>query len=340
MSLRKFTLSSIAVLCLLSLAGPSSAACDPDGEVQFLCGPVSPEDLVAIPESPWIIVSSMEDEGRLHMADSRDHTTTVAFPTSTSAPRHDTSTYGSCPGQETSRFRPHGLSLRPGDNGSHTLYVVRHGMREAVEVFEVDAGDSPPTLTWVGCVVAPQGVGLNSVTALPGGGFAVTNFQIAGGELWEWQPTAGWAKVPGSETSGPNGLVSSPDGNWFYIGGWGTESLIRLSRGQTPVQRDAVEVGFHVDNIRWSPDGSLLAAGHTGSSIAVIGGCISGGSCDGVTSRVARVDPKELTAQQIVSYPSNDLVILGTVAIRVGDEIWLGGIGGSNRIARFPVPVP
>ena len=62
MSLCKFTLSSVAVLCLLGLARPSAAACDPDGDVQFLCGPVSPEDLVAIPQSPWIIVSSMEDE--------------------------------------------------------------------------------------------------------------------------------------------------------------------------------------------------------------------------------------------------------------------------------------
>ena len=138
----------------------------------------------------------------------------------------------------------------------------------------------------------------------------------------------------------PNGLVVSPDGRWFYIGGWGTESLIRLSRGQTPVQKESVEVGFHVDNVRWAPDGTLLAAGHTGGSIAVIGGCIQGGSCDGVASMVAKVDPEELTAQVIVRYPSSDLLILGTVAIQVGEEIWVGGIGGGNRIARFSMSSP
>lgn len=338
MRLRKFPVSFVAVLCLPGLAGPSAASCDPDGDVQFLCGPVSPEDLIAIPQSPFVIVSSMENEGRIHLADSRDYTTTVAFPIAATPERHDTATYGSCPGQETSQFRPHGLSLRPGDNNTHELFVVRHGAREAIEVFEVDAGGSTPSLTWVGCVLAPEAVSLNSVAALPGGGFAVTNFQLTEGELWEWQPAAGWAKVPGSETSGPNGLVASPDGRWFYIGGWGTESLIRLSRGQTPVQKDAVHVGFHIDNVRWAPDGSLLAAGHTGSSIAVIAACINGGSCDGVTSRVAKVDPEELTVQQIVRYPSNDRVVLGTVAIQVGEEIWLGGIGGSDRIARFPIP--
>ena len=318
-------------------AGLGVGACEPDGDVQFVCGPVSPEDLMAVPQTPWLIVSGMENDGSLYLVDTRDHTTQVLYPAQTSSSRHDVATFGSCT-QVVSRFRPHGLSLRPGDSGIHTLYVVRHGAREAIEVFEVDARDSAPTLTWMGCVLAPEAVSLNSVVALPGGGFAVTNFQIAGGELWEWQPEAGWAKVPGSETSGPNGIEASPDGRWFYIGGWGTESLIRLSRGQTPVQKDSVEVGFHIDNVRWAPDGSLFAAGHSGGGITAIGACLSGGSCEGVATRVARVDPDELTAEEIVRYPSSPLLPLGTVAIRVGEEIWVGAVGGGDRIARFPVP--
>ena len=338
MRLRMLPVSFMTVVCLLGIAGPSAAACDPDGAVQFLCGPVSPEDLAAVPQSPWVIVSSMEDDGHLYLADTRDYTSTVLFPTETSRPRHDTVTYGSCPGPAPGRFRPHGLSLRPGGDGTHTLYVVRHGEREAIEVFEVDTAGASPTLTWVGCVVAPASVALNSVVALPGGGFAVTNFQRPAGELWEWQPAAGWAKVPGSDTSGPNGLEVSADGRWFYIGGWGTRSLIRLSRGQTPVQTDAVDVGFHIDNVRWVPDGSLFAAGHVGRTPSAIFECPGQGRCDGVTSRVARVDPQGLTAQEILRYPSNDLVILGTVAIQVREEIWVGGVGGGDRIARFPVP--
>ena len=56
-----------------------------------------------------------------------------------------------------------------------------------------------------------------------------------------------------------------------------------------------------------------------------------------MTSRVARVDPDALTAEEIVRYPSNEQFILGTVGLQVGAEIWLGGIAGSDRIARFPV---
>ena len=321
-----------------SETAPNTPPCDPDGDVEFICGPVSPEDLVAVPEAPWVIVSSMSDEGQLFGIDSRDQSLTVLFPNETSEPSHDTATYGSCPGYEATQFRPHGISLQRGSNGLHTLYVVRHGARESVEVFEVDARGAVPSLTWKGCVVAPDNVTLNSVAPLPNGAFAVTNFQFEGGELWEWQPAGGWAKVPGSETSGANGLEASPDGRWFYIGGWTTQSLIQVSRGQTPPQVEAVDVGFHIDNVHWAPDGSLLAAGHVGNTQEQILECLSDGNCDGVTSRVAKIDPERLTVEEIVRYPSNDFVIMGTAALEVGAEIWVGGIGGADRIGRFRTP--
>lgn len=336
MKLRLLPVSLISVLCFLGAVESSAAACDPDGAVKFICGPVSPEDLAAIPQSPWIIASGMENDGYLYLIDSRDHTSTVLFPAESSQSRQDDSKYGACPGPAPGQFRPHGLSLRSSGDGSHTLYVVRHGAREAIEVFEVDISGASPTLIWIGCVLAPDTVGLNSVVALPEGGFAVTNFQIALGELWEWQSTEGWTRVPGSETPGPNGIEVSADGRWFYIGGWGSKSLIRLSRGQTPVQKDAVDVGHHIDNVRWAPDGSLFAAGHNGSTPSAIFNCLGQGQCEGVSTRVSKVDPDQLTAREIIRYPSNEFLILGTVAIQVGEEIWVGGIAGSNRIARFP----
>ena len=249
MRLRIFPTLLLAVVCLVGSVSPGEGQCDPDGDVEFVCGPVSPEDLARVPRSPWILVSGMEDDGYLYATDVRDLTSSVLFPTPQAQPRHDRSTYGSCPGPVTGGFRPHGLSLRPGDNTTHTLYVVRHGEREAIEVFEFDAGVASPTLVWIGCVVAPEGVSMNSVAALPGGGFVVTNFQMAAGELLEWQPGEGWERVPGSVTAGPNGIVASDDGRWLYIGGWGTRSLIRLSRGQSPPQVSSVDVGHHVAHV-------------------------------------------------------------------------------------------
>ena len=338
MRIRTLLVSSLAVVGVLALATEGAAQCDPDGDVEFVCGPENPEDLIAVPDSPWVIVSSMADDGYLYATDTRDHASRAIFPVEGSTPRHDTATFGACPGPDTSGFRPHGLGLRPGDDGVHTLYVVRHGARESVEVFEIDARGEVPAATWVGCAVAPDGIGLNSVSALPNGGFVATNFQRSTGELWEWQPAAGWAEVPGSATAGPNGIAASPDGEWLYIGGWGTQSLIRLSRGQSPVVVDSVDVGFHVDNVHWAPDGTLLAAGHAGSGPDSIFACLGQGACDGVTSRVAKIIPNSLAKEEIVRYPSNERIILGTVGIQVGDEIWVGGVGGGEQIGRFPAP--
>ena len=92
--------SIVVAACLLGLAAPSAAQCEPDGEVQFVCGPISPEDLALVPDTPWVIVASWEDDGYLSAADSRDYATVRLFPTATSRARHDRATYGSCPGMD------------------------------------------------------------------------------------------------------------------------------------------------------------------------------------------------------------------------------------------------
>ncbi len=295
----------LAVALLLVPASPAAAQCEPDGEVQFLCGPVSPEDLAPVPDTPWVIVSSMIDGGSLYAADTRDHSATAIYPVQTSEPRQDTATYGACPGP----------------------------------VSRVDAtGGGAPALTWVGCAVASEPLSLNSVVSLPDGGIVATSPRT--GDIWEWEGGTDWTRVPGSEDIGPNGLEISPDGEWFYVGGYGRQALIRLSRGRTPVEQHPIDVGFHIDNVRWGPGNTLLAAGHIGPTREAIGACIREGECEGVTSRVARVDLDSLSAEEVVRYPSNDLLILGTVAIQVDDEIWVGQVAEGDRIARFPAPRP
>ena len=49
-------------------------------------------------------------------------------------------------------------------------------------------------------------------------------------------------------------------------------------------------------------------------------------------------DVESMTSEEIFTYPTNDNLILGTAAIQVGDEIWIGGIAGGVRIARISVP--
>ncbi|MEM6705179.1 MAG: hypothetical protein AAGA81_24235 [Acidobacteriota bacterium] len=329
---------SLSLLTALLTGSPAQAACDPEGEVRFICGLGDPEDLVAVPDTDWVVASGMKDEGRIDLVRG-DGTVHRVFPEGASA-SPDTATFGACPGEVRDRFQPHGVSLRPGPDGRHTLYVVRHGAREAVEVFELDASSNEPSLTWTGCAIAPEGVSLNSVTALPEGRFAATNFNFAQGSVLEWSADDGWSEVAGSPKRGPNGLVSSTDGRWLYVGGWATKSLIRLARGENGAEPKEVPVGFHVDNVRLGTDGAVYAAGHNAETVAGIVGCLNGAGCDGVTNHLARVNVETGDVEEIMNRPSSDSLKLSTVGLRIGDEVWVGGIAGTERIARIPASEP
>jgi len=345
--MRLLTLLGLSAVFALTqgTAGPKAAGCDALGNVQFICGVISPEDLVVVPGSEWVITSGDAAGGAITLINVRDKTTTALFPTAAPKQRLDAKTYDSCPGpidsEEKERFRAHGLALRAGRNSLHTLYVVHHGTRESIEVFEFDARAKPPTLTWVGCAVAPDPIGLNSVVPLPEGGFATSNFQPRGaargranmqageknGELWEWHTGSGWKIVPGSEASGANGIEISKDGKWFYMGGWGNQTFIRFSRGQTPVKRDDIPVGFRLDNLRWAPDGSLIGAGQEQPA----------GAPTMAISHVIKINPGTLKVQELIRYPFNDVFNFSTGAIQVGKEIWVGSVRG-DKVARFPAP--
>jgi len=338
-----------AVVLLLCAAAPAHAQpaaappgpCVPAGPIRFVCGQAGPEDLVEVPGTHWLIASAYGPEGGIFLIDTRASSSTKLFPAAGAKESLDKQTYDSCPGPvpaaDRQRFQTHGLYVKPGRDSQHTLYVVYHGVRESIEVFALDAR-AQPSLTWIGCAIAPDLVGLNSVAALPEGGFVATNFdprpapgeKRAGpftaallegrinGELWEWHTGKGWSKVAGSESAGANGVELSADGRWYYVAQWGSRSFYRLSRGQAKVERQEIPLGFRVDNVRWAPDGTLLVAGQ-GENTSVIG----------------KVDPRTMTYRQIINYPTSPALSAATVAVQVGNELWAGSFRG-DRIAVYP----
>lgn len=343
-------LVTLGALC--TNAGVHAQGCDARGPVKFVCGTLNPEDVVSVPDSRWVLVSGMNG-GAIHAVSRETFAPTRLFPLSTPRERFDRKTYATCPGpldpNEKEKFSAHGLNIRAGRNGAHIVYLVHHGFRESIEVFELDAKATTPTLTWIGCVVAPEEVTLNSVAPLPHGGFVATNpynktiadarnragrGEVAG-EVREWEPGKGWSVVPGSESAGPNGIEASSDGQWLYINMWPARKMLRLSRGQTPVKKDVVDVAFHPDNIRWQADGTLLSAGHDAPTMARATECLRT-SCKDAAARVARWDPKTLKVQDVVRYPSDDVFFGATAATQVGQEIWIGSVRG-DRVARYPV---
>jgi hypothetical protein len=347
--------ASLAALILGTVVVASGstrgADCAAREDVQFVCGVVSPEDLVALPGIDWVLASGYTG-GPLVLINTQDFTTTPLFPTENPRAKLDAKTYKGCPGpidpNEKDKFSAHGINVRRGSGGVHTLYVVHHGFRESIEVFEIDTKSKVPALTWIGCVVAPETATFNSVAPLADGGFVATNpyrrtdpdaraRAQAGsnsGEVWEWHANSGWTVVPESESPGPNGIEVSRDGSWLYINLWPVSKVMRLSRGQTPVKKDIIDVSFHPDNIRWQADGSLLTAGHYAPTMERSRECLRM-PCDDAAAKVARLNPNTLKVEEVVNYPSNEVFFGATAALQVGREIWIGSVRG-DRIARYP----
>ncbi len=326
----------------LEAQGPPAAAATPCKDVtglEVICGQEAPEDLVVVPGGAWVVASSMAGTGGINVVRVDGRATTRLYPSPSAKHQLDRAAFPGCPGPPdaaaANSFTSHGLWLQPLRGSVSRLLAVGHGKRESIEVFDLDASGAMPAVTWVGCVVAPDPVGLNSVRGLPDGGFIASNFLPRGvsaaerqklfageknGELWEWHAASGWQKVPGSELSGANGLELSDDGKWIYVSAWGSQSFVRLSRGTTPVSREEVPLGFRVDNIRRSRDGSLLAVGQGAQATEIV-----------------RIDPQKMTVTKVASRADSPAFRSGTVAVEAGGRLWVGSFTG-DRIAVLPAP--
>jgi DNA-binding beta-propeller fold protein YncE len=322
-------------------APPNPAICDADGEVRFICVPQRPEDLLPVPDTNWVVTSSIAAAGGIYLIDVRDNTSTRLFPSADAKERLDRRIYDSCPGpldaDSVTKFVTAGIALRRMGRGKYQLYAVHFGKVSSIQVFELVARRKLPSITRVGCVIAPEGLWLNSIAPLPEGGFVATNFLSLGPEavamrarvmagevstrVWEWHTGRGWSKVPNTEASGANGVAVSPDGRWIYLSAWGSQSYLRIERGgRTPV-RDEIPLGFRPDNFHLTHDGMLLGAGQVDSG----------------RTRVVMIDPHSLQVTQLLDRPDVPTFGHGTAAIVVGDKIWVG-TSRNQRIVLFPAP--
>src|SRR5580765_6739184 len=76
---------------------PPPAPCNPAG-AEYVCGQLAPEDLVVVPGGEWVVASSYGGNGGIKLINTRDRTTTNAYPTAESKDRLDAKTYDACPG--------------------------------------------------------------------------------------------------------------------------------------------------------------------------------------------------------------------------------------------------
>ncbi|MCB2073763.1 MAG: hypothetical protein H6917_16550 [Novosphingobium sp.] len=356
--------ASAAALCTAQIV----AAAEPD---RLICGFENVEDMVALPDSPWIVGSGIGDaffqKGGLYLfhretATGRKLVLDVADGVEARAP------YDACPGPaDPVQFSAHGLGLKSNPDGTYNLYVVNHGGRESIEVFEIAMDDGGPQVGWIGCIISPGKSMPNSVAARPDGSvvmsasyagdFAVPNFadiaangmpEASGdmeqvreamkyGAVFTWSPGAGWKKVPNSALLGNNGIELSADGKWAYVNSWPGASVTHMPLDPGLGKAHEIRLGFHPDNIRYGFNGKLVATGHTASEEAVSVCVMTNNPACALDYKSAEIDPVTYEVTEIFDGTGTRHFGVATIGLRTEDALWLGSVR-SHCIAKVDLP--
>jgi sugar lactone lactonase YvrE len=321
----------------------------------YVWGPINAEDLMGLPESQWVITSGMTgvtaSQGRLYAVDSTDFSCSEVFPYVASYSL-DERRFGHLTAPDPLRFEPHGIDVVRLPDGVIELYVVNHGGRESVEVFQVSIESRRPSLQWVGAAELPALTFGNDVAALGDGGFVVsfnrlpdpaqegrTPAEPAGetGGVLEWSPVDGWSILPGAGIYSANGIAVSGDGAWVYLAGWHSQCIKKVRRGGSAVESRTVDTEILTDNLTWTSDGRLLAAGAFNTTPdEFIAGHFSSEPRLLFPSRVLRVDPESLAIETLIEY-GPETFGAATTGLHVKDQIWVGA-ARDQGLARFAYP--
>jgi hypothetical protein len=335
-----------ALLCVAQTLHAADAGCAATDKLQFVCGPKNPEDLVLVPGTKWIISSSYVAGTGLYLIDTRDGTWSVpplqadhdaAFPNCTTPPK-------------LADLITHGVNLRPVAHDRSMLYVVGHGGREAIEVFDVAATRDKPVITWKGCVPMPDGFVANSVASLADGSFVATVPLTPGktfadsfaggtsGTVVRWSPGNSAVEIlRGTELAFDNGIEVSPDGREIYVASSGSRTIVAFSNGNPAKQlRTTPMLPFVPDNVHWGSHGRLLTAGMKVDEPACGG---AQGTQDFEKLRTCprasiatAIDPVTMQGTVLFEAPANPAFSNVTMILTISDRFWLGSFSG-DRIA-------
>lgn len=356
------SLPQIALAALLMSLVPAGALavddCTPADGYTPICNLQRPEDLEALPGGKLILISeygalSGAKPGRLTAYRPADDARIPLFPAAGAPAKAGADAWGdpACPGPPGAEFSPHGIH-HSNIGGTDRVLVVNHGGREAVEMFElaVSPDGSSASLTWRGCVVAPEKVWMNDVAGLPAGGFAVSHMVERGtaeealleaertradtGEVLEWSATGGWRRVPGTAGGLPNGIEVSDDGATLYVNYYFGDAVAAIDRasGRRLWQAEVPSP----DNASWDIDGRLLVASHRKDLAAVIacGEDAAAPYCK-LPFAIVALDAQTGAAVTLIE-GDGETMGAATVALPFGDALYLGAYVG-GRMARIPL---
>lgn len=338
------------VMCLCCSPGLfAQTDCESSAGMDFVCNALNAEDLVQVPGTSSIISSGLS-EGKvfLHI----DTQTNVLTPLSFNAAL-DAQAFPDCsqpPNPQT--MNTHGLNIRASGPDRARLNVVSHVAREAIEIFDVRTSANPVQLTWVGCVLMPEGLAANSVASLDDGTLLATVLFMPGmtfadavvdqrdtGAVFEWKPgSAAFTKIEGSELPANNGIEFSADGSRFYVVSSGFQNVVAFSYANPTQQLGSTgPLPFTPDNVHLGPDGMLYTAGMANDvpecggppgpehDLAILAACPRG-------TIAAAIDPATMSETIVLRTEATAAFSNATMVLPIGDRFWIGSFSG-DRIA-------
>lgn len=355
--MRRILIAAILALAATYSIAAQSPNCAPSGGLTFVCGVMNAEDLVIVPNTRWMLASGMAPGSGLHLVDTQAKTVKNLY-AADAATRLDKTKFAGCPGPlDPKQALLHGLSLRSAAAGRYTVYATNHGGRESVEVFELDASSAAPgagasakaapTATWIGCVLAPGKMSFNSVAAFSDGTLVATVLitpdktfadafaQRITGVVMQWTPgTPAFVALPGTELSANNGIETSPDDREFYVASTTTKRIVAFARNNTSKPLRVAQLKeFGPDNVRWTNDNRLITAGMIDDEPAC-GGAPK--TEEGIRCPrgyvVVTIDPKTMAVTELARGPATPAFTGTAIAMRVGDDLWLGSFN-ADRLA-------
>jgi hypothetical protein len=347
------TLLILLIICLMPVTANADEKCESFGDYQYVCGPESAEDLVLVPSTDLIIASGFGTDAPFYLIDPREKSWSTLMPTDMSKATQNKAYLSACPGAPViDNLVTHGLHIRAGQNGHSTLYVVAHGGREAIEVFDVNANGASPVLTWTGCVMTPDAMEANSLTSLKDGSLLITipleHGKTLGdamahtltGSVYSWSPGDKDMKiVQGTELPYGNGIEVSADETEFYVASTGLFNVIAYSNtNPAKVLRTTETMAFVPDNLHMGHDGRLITAGLVADYPAC--GTIGGAEVFELAKFAAcprpfivkAINPQTMETEDLAKSPAHENFSNITMGLQVGNELWIGTFSG-DRIA-------
>lgn len=348
------------ILCLAIFLGCSSPEetvgpildCEAKGNARPICTFTNPEDMVPLPGGQAILVgeygeSATDHAGGLVIFELESDAVRTVFRGGEALAATPGWGDPSCESGPGAAFNSHGIDLVRRDDGRLMLFVVSHGAREAIELFEVSGEGVDWAVEWRGCVPAPADASLNEVVGFPDGSFYTTKMTPLTGGLdldegmptestghaYAWSAASGYRQIPGTEGIMPNGIEASPDGRIVYMNASG-ESSIRKVEVATGRELGRATVAMP-DNVTWAPDGRLLVASLRGLDPALFELCqtLEEGACP-IPFAIVAVDPETMTPLGPVFVSDGAPMGAGTVGLQVGNELFVGSFRG-DRILRI-----